>query len=236
MTIVLNLETGEILHVGDGKGSDAIKSFLVRLSIKADLKAVAMDMSIPFRSAFNEVFRRGDVDLVHDPFHVVSLVNKAVDDTRRSMFRKLEGDARASLKGTRFILLKGMERLSTSGMERLIKLMHVNKPLYQAYLLKEDFRSFWSLPRSEAKPFLLDWLKSASDSNLPHFKKLAKTLERNMVGLLNYSKHRISTGPLEGINNKIKVLKRQAYGFRDEEYFRLLLFHLHRVKPKLILG
>lgn len=74
MTIVLNLETGEILHVGDGKRSYAIKSFLVRLSIKADLKAVAMDMSIPFRSVFNEVFRRGDVDLVHDPFHVVSLV------------------------------------------------------------------------------------------------------------------------------------------------------------------
>jgi hypothetical protein len=82
---------------------------------------------------------------------------------------------------------------------------------------------------SEVKVILK--ITQASSFNLPHFSKLAETLQRHRAGLLSYFRHRISTGPLEGINNKIKVLKRQAYGFRDKRYFKLRLFFLHEQTP-----
>ncbi|MBA4391925.1 MAG: hypothetical protein C0407_00065 [Desulfobacca sp.] len=74
-------------------------------------------------------------------------------------------------------------------------------------------------------------MTQASSFNLPHFSKLAEALNRHRSGLLSYFRHRISTGPLEGLNNKIKVLKRQVYGFRDQLYFKLRLFFLHEQTP-----
>jgi transposase len=111
-------------------------------------------------------------------------------------------------------------------------LMEVNEPLYAAYLLKEDLRTFWSLPNEElAAAFLDSWIRQARSLGLQHFSKLADTLDRHRQGLLSYFRHRISTGPLEGLNNKIKVLKRQAYGFRDMLYFKLRLYFIHEATP-----
>ena len=136
------------------------------------------------------------------------------------------------MKGSRFLILKGMEKLNAGSLERLMELMEINEPLYQAYLLKEDFRMFWNLPdAATAASFLEAWIKQAEQLDLKHFTKLAKTLFDHAQGLLAYFKHRISTGPLEGLNNKIKVLKRQAYGFRDQEYFKLRLFFIHESIP-----
>lgn len=236
MTIVMDLENGEILHVGKGKDGLAIKSFLVKLRSEANLKAVAMDMSVPFRSVFQEVFAESPVDLVHDPFHVVAMVNRAIDEARRTMMRDMNRKEKIELKGSRFILLRGLEKLNEKGIERLIHLMEINKPLYQAYLLKEDFRTFWSLSPADGATFLDHWIHLAKQTGIKQFRALAKSFKKNRKGILNYLKYHISTGPLEGLNNKIKVLKRQAYGFRDELYFKLLLFHLHNRKPKTVLA
>ena len=131
-------------------------------------------------------------------------------------------------EGSRFVLLKGLENLSPTGMDHLIDLMALNHPLYEAYLLKEELRLFWNLDdRKSGEGFLSSWLQQARQTGIRQFLKLAKTLERHRNGLLAYFSHRISTGPLEGLNNKIKVLKRQAYGFRDKEYFKLRLFFIH---------
>jgi transposase len=121
-------------------------------------------------------------------------------------------------------------------MTRLMSLMAVNEPLYQAYLLKEDLRMFWSLPDAEAgEAFLDQWLEEARSLGNPHFTRLADTLDSHRAGLLAYFRHRISTGPLEGLNNKIKVLKRQAYGFRDMAFFKLRLYFLHET-PLMLPG
>ena len=113
-----------------------------------------------------------------------------------------------------------------------MELMEINEPLYQAYLLKEDFRMFWNLPDIElAKTFLLSWIEQARILGLKHFLKVADTIENHINGLLAYFHHRISTGPIEGLNNKIKVLKRQAYGLRDLEYFKLRLYFIHESVP-----
>lgn len=236
MTVVLDLESGEILYAQEGKDAAALAGFLRELKrAKAPLKAIAVDMSEAYASAVREVF--GDaLDLVHDPFHVTALASKAIDETRRDLFRQLHGDEKKAIKGSRFLLLRGLENLKESGMTRLMSLMAVNEPLYQAYLLKEDLRMFWSLPDAETgEAFLEQWLEEARSLGNPHFTRLADTLDSHRGGLLAYFRHRISTGPLEGLNNKIKVLKRQAYGFRDMAFFKLRLYFLHET-PLMLPG
>jgi len=235
MTVVLNLETGEILHAHKGKDSAALIPFLKKLKrIKTQLKAVAIDMSKAYSNAVLQVFG-DDVDIVHDPYHVVAMANKAIDETRRDMYRSLKGDSKTVIKGSRFLLLRGFEKLKEDSLERLIALMELNEPLYQAYLLKEDLRMFWNLPNRQAgETFLNAWVEEAKATELKHFVKLAATLEEHRPGLLAYFEHRISTGPLEGLNNKIKVLKRNAYGYRDMEYFKYRLFFLHESTLELI--
>ena len=230
MTTVLDLETGVILYAEKGKDSAALVPFLEELKrAKAPLKAIAMDMSAAYSSAVRQVF--GDtVDIVHDPFHITALANKAIDDTRGDLFRKLHGEERKAIKGTKFLLLRGLEKLKERGLTRLMALMEANEPLYRTYLLKEDLRMFWSLPDAAAgEDFLNQWIEEARSLGNPHFTKLANTLDSHRSGLVAYFRHRISTGPLEGINNKIKVLKRQAYGFRDMAFFKLRLYFLHEI-------
>lgn len=231
MTVVLDLETGQILHAHEGKDAQALIPFLEKLKRKKiQLRAVAMDMSPAYLQAVRQVFP--DVDIVHDPYHVVSIVNKAIDNTRRDIARELNSQDKQVIKGTRFLLLRGLESLNENSLLRLMDLMEVNEPLYAAYLLKEDLRTFWNQPNEQSGEKFLDaWISQARSFNLPHFSKLAETLDRHRSGLLSYFRHRISTGPLEGLNNKIKVLKRQAYGFRDQLYFILRLFFIHEQTP-----
>ena len=231
MTVILDLETGEILYVHENKDAAAMIPYLEKLKRrKAKLAAVAMDMSPAYIQAVRQVFP--ELDIVHDPYHVVAMVNKAIDETRRDMARELNHPERQFVKGSRFLLLKGLEKLGPHSLERLMNLMEVNQPLYQAYLLKEDLRMFWNLQNAQmGKQFLDTWIHQAKSLKLIHFTKLADTLSRHYKGLLSYFKHRISTGPLEGLNNKIKVLKRQAYGFRDNIYFKLRLYFIHEATP-----
>ncbi len=228
MTVVMDLETGEILHAHEGKDAAALIPFLKRLKkAKVPVEAIAMDMSDAYAKAVREVYGE-ELDVVHDTFHVVALASKAIDDTRKDMVRDLQGDERKAIKGTRFLLLKGLENLKESSMTRLMALMALNEPLYKAYLLKEDLRMFWSLPDAKAgETFLIEWTAEARALGNRHFIRLADTLDSHRPGLLAYFKHRISTGPMEGLNNKIKVLKRQAYGFRDMAFFKLRLYFLH---------
>lgn len=234
MTVVMDLETGEILYAHEGKGADALIPFLKQLKkAKVSPEAIAMDMSDAFAKAVREVYGQA-LPIVHDVFHVVALVSKAIDETRRDVTRGLQGEERKVIKGTRFLLLRGLENLKEKAMNRLMALMEVNEPLYQAYLLKEDLRMFWNLPDEKAgKEFLDQWTAEARATGLRHFMTLADTLDSHRPGLLAYFKHRISTGPMEGLNNKIKVLKRQAYGFRDMEFFKLRLYFLHETSVLL---
>jgi len=234
MSLVVDLESGEILYAHEGKDAAAVIPFMELLKqAGAPLRAVAIDMSEAFANAVRSVY--GDtVDIVHDPFHVVALASEAIDETRRDLVRTLDGPERKVIKGTRFLLLKGLESLKPGSLERLMLLMEANEPLYQAYLLKEDLRQFWSLPDAEAgSAFLDNWTAEARATGIVHFARLAKTLDAHRPGLLAYFRHRISTGPLEGLNNKVKVLKRQAYGFRDMEYFKLRLYFLHETPLSL---
>lgn len=231
MTVVMDLQTGRIVHAQQGRDAQALIPFLRILKRRGiKLLAVAMDMSPAYLRAVREVFP--GVDIVHDPYHVVAMANRAIDETRRDMYRVLKGQDRQVIKGSRFLLLTGLENIRQPGLARLVKMMEINQPLFKAYLLKEDLRGFWKHGnRQIAEQFLDSWIDQARSLANKHFAKLADTMDNHRQGLLAYFNHPITTGPLEGLNNKIKVLKRQAYGFRDNEYFKLRLYFLHESTP-----
>jgi transposase len=236
LTVVLNLLSGVVVFVGEGKGSEALKPFWQRLKrSRAKVKAVAIDMSKAYIKAVRDNLPRAV--LVFDHFHVVKLVNEKLTALRRQLYHQLSGEDRRVLKGTRWLLLKNPENLDPERNEqqRLEEALELNKPLATAYYLKEDLRQIWSQgDKRTARRVLRDWLKRARASGIQILKSLANTIEEHQQGILAYYDYPISTGPLEGTNNKIKTMKRQAYGFRDVEFLKLKILGIHETKRALV--
>ncbi len=237
MTVVVDLDSGHVLHVGDGKGASAVEGFLRRLKrARAPVVAAAMDMSGGYAAAVRRGWG-GRGLIVHDRYHVVALANKAVDETRRDLVRKLTGVERRGLKGTRYRWLYAAEELNDHAIDGLLLMAGEYEPLVLAWLMKELLRDFWSLPSAgAANRFLDSWIRAARELDNRHFDTLATTLETRRAGLVAWFQHPITTGPVEGLNNKIKVLKRVAYGYRDDEYFKLRLLTLHEARVALTAG
>jgi len=237
LTIVLDLDTGAVVFVGDGKGQTALKPFWKRLhGSRAKVQAVATDMS----SAYYAAVQRNvpSATLVFDRFHIVKLMNEKLTTLRRDLFREASDQLeRSVLKGTRWLLLKHPDNLDDERNERqrLEDALQINASLATGYYLKEDLRQIWEQKNGRAAGrFLKDWCARAQASGIRVLQTMANTLLRFRNGILNWYRYPISTGPLEGTNNKIKTLKRQAYGYRDLEYFKLRLMALHLAKFELI--
>jgi transposase len=237
LTVVLNLNTGAVIFVGEGKGADALKPFFTRLKRSGvSVKAVAMDMSPAYIGAVLE--NLPDSAIVFDHFHVIKMYNDKLSDLRRGLYNEATGVLEKQvLKGTRWLLLKNPENLSDEKGERrrLQEALELNQQLATAYYLKEDLRQFWNQPsKAEAVKFLSHWIAKAESTRIPMLKRFATTLRAHKFGLLNFFDYPISTGPLEGTNNKIKTLQKQAYGFRDLLFFKLKIYALHETKYALI--
>lgn len=237
LTVVLDLVSGAVVFVGDGKGSDALIPFWKRLKrSKAKIKAVAIDMSPAYIAAVLE--NLPNAAIVFDRFHMMKLYNDRLSDLRRQLQREAEGPLQLKvLKGTRWLLLKNPENLNDLKDEknRLQEALKFNEPLALAYYLKEDLRQFWNQKtKVDAEKHLTAWIAKARASKIGMLMKMANTVAGHKFGLLSYYDHPISTGPLEGTNNKIKTLQKQSYGFRDMEFFKLRIFSLHETKYALV--
>ena len=237
LTIVMDLESGAVVFVGQGKGADALKPFWRSLkAARAQVEAVAIDMSAAYYTAVCE--NLPDATVVFDWFHVVKLLNDKLSELRRQLFREATDQLHKDvLKGTRWLLLKRPENLDETHNElnRLQDALDLNQSLATAYYLKEDLRLLWEEPtKRAAERFLDDWIRQADASGIRVLQTFAKTLARYRTGILAWYDHPISTGPLEGTNNKIKTLKRQAYGFRDHQYFALKIKALHHTRFELV--
>ena len=237
LTVVLDLLSGAVVFVGEGKGSDTLKPFWKRLKISgARIEAIAIDMSPAYISAVTE--NLPEAVLVFDRFHIVKLFNDRLSDLRRKLYQRATGAMEKKvLKGTRWLLLKNPENLSEKNDERtrLQQALKLNQPLATAYYMKEDLRRFWTQNDKEAaEAFLNDWIKRAEVSKVTMLIRFAKTLKKHKRGILAYYDYPISTGPLEGTNNKIKTMKRQAYGFRDKEFFKLKIMAIHNSRYALV--
>lgn len=237
LTVVLDLLSGAVVFVGDGKGVESLEIFWKKLRrARAKIQAVATDMSAAYIKAVRENIPRA----VHvfDHFHVIKLFNDKLSAFRRQLFHQASSDSeRRILKGTRWLLLKNPENLdeTRNELDRLMEALRLNEPLAIAYYLKEDLRQIWMQPNKRtARRVLRDWLARARASKIRMLVQFAATLEEHQEGVLNYYDFPISTGPLEGTNTKIQLLKRQAYGFRDYEFFKLKILGIHETRHALV--
>jgi transposase len=237
LTIVLDLKSGAVVFVGDGKGAEALEPFWSRLKRQqVRIQAVATDLSPAYISAV--LTHLPDAVRVFDHFHLIKLYNDGLSDLRRQLYRDATGvrDQKV-LKGTRWLLLKNPENLDPSRQEaeRLAAALKLNQPLALAYYMKEDLRQIWQqTDKANAAAILQDWVDRALASGIRMLKKFAKTLALYRRGILAWYDYPISTGPLEGTNNKIKTMKRQAYGFRDLEFFKLKILALQETRYALV--
>jgi transposase len=233
LTVVLDLDGGAVVFVGDGKGTDALKPFWKRLRPSgAKVDAVAMDMSAAYRGAVSANLPKAKI--VFDRFHVMKLYDEKLSDLRRALHREAtDVMEKKVLKGTRWLLLKASEDLDAGKDEkkRLKEALALNESLAAAYYLKEDLRQFWEQPgKAFGTSFLDGWIRRAEASGIRMLQQMAKTLAAHRSGLLAYYDAMITSGPMEGTNNKIKTMKRQAYGFRDKEFFKLKILAIHETK------
>jgi transposase len=237
LTVVMDLQSGAVVFVGDGKGADSLKPFWKRLRPSgAKIEAVAMDMSVAYRGAVSTHLPKAKI--VFDHFHVVKLFNEKLSELRRELYREATDMMQKKvLKGTRWLLLKNPENLDKGKNEkqRLQEALKLNEPLATAYYLKDDLRRFWDQPGKRFATIFLDgWIRRAEASGIRVLQQMGKTLAAHRSGLLAYYDVMISSGPLEGTNNKIKTMKRQAYGFRDMEFFKLKILAIHETKYALV--
>jgi transposase len=199
------------------------------------VEAVATDMGPAYIDAVRR--RLPNATLVFDRFHVMKLFNDKLAALRRQLYRQATAEHRQVLTGVRWLLVKRLENLDPrrSERERLEEALKLNEPLATAYYLKEELGELWEQDdEEEAIAFLLDWLAQAEASGIKVVVDLAKTLRKHALGLVAYYAYPISTGPLEGTNNKIKTMQRQAYGYRDEAFFHLKILACHEAKYALV--
>jgi len=229
-TVVYDLEAGRVIYVGAGRAEESLDKFWKRLRHSgAKIRAVAMDMWLPY---FNAVINNiPETKIVFDRFHIFKLMNQTMDEIRRALYHEETFlNNRSVIKGIRWLLLKSNKNLNDEKEERnqLEQALQINKPLAEAYYLKEELGQLWlQNTREEAERFLTSWATRAWATTIQPLRQFVKTLLGHRTGILNWFEFRISTGPLEGFNNKIKVLKRKAYGYRDMEYFALKIYALH---------
>ncbi len=186
------------------------------------IRLAVMDMWKPFRNVAQE--RAPQAAILFDKFHVMRHLGKALDQVRKSEYARLSGKERRYIKGQKYTLLSRKENLSLEGRTALKALLAANRRLNTAYLLKESFGQLWDYEREGwARRFFDNWRASLKWQRLKPYEKFAEMIERHWDGIAAYCKpeNKVSLGFVEGLNNKIRVIQRRAYGLRDEEYLRL---------------
>ena len=188
----------------------------------AHIRLAVMDMWKPFRNATRAYAPQAAI--LFDKFHIMAHLGKALDTVRKSEYARLSGDKRRFIKGQKYTLLSHRENLNMDGKRALKTLLAANKRLNTAYLLKESFGQLWDYEREGwARRFFENWRASLKWQRLEPYEKFAKMIDRHWDGIAAYCKpeNKVSLGFVEGLNNKIRVIQRRAYGLRDEEYLRL---------------
>ena len=181
-----------------------------------------MDMWKPFRNATQAAAPQAAI--LFDKFHVMRHLGEALDKVRKQEYARLQGKDRRFIKGQKYTLLSRNENLTLEGRQSLKKLLAANKRLNTAYLLKETFGQLWSYEREGwARRFFDNWRNSLKWQRLKPYEKFADMIDRHWDGIAAYCKpeNKVALGFVEGLNNKIRVIQRRAYGLRDEEYLRL---------------
>lgn len=210
---------------GHDRSEASLRQFYTRLGAKRAkrLKLVVMDMWEPFATVTRE--QAPQAGILYDKFHVLQHLGEAMDEVRRREYAKVVDDRkRRFIKGQRYNLLSHWTNLALKGRRALRLLFQVNRRLNTAYMLKESFEQLWNYRHEGwARVFLFNWRDALKWQRLKPFEEFARMIERHWDGIAAYCRleTKISLGFVEGLNNKIRVIQRRAYGLRDEDYLRL---------------
>jgi transposase len=188
----------------------------------ARIRLAVMDMWKPFRASTTR--HAPQASILFDKFHVLRHLGEALDKVRKSEYARLTGRDRRFIKGQKYTLLAHRENLTLDGRRALKTLLAANKRLNTAYVLKESFGQLWDYQREGwARRFFENWRAALKWQRLPSYVKFAAMIERHWDGIAAYCRpgNKVALGFVEGLNNKIRVIQRRAYGLRDEEYLRL---------------
>ncbi len=188
------------------------------------IRLAVMDMWKPFRNSTLKPDNAPQASILFDKFHVLRHLSEALDKVRKSEYARLTGEDRRFIKGQKYALLAHPENLTQNGRRTLKLLLSANRRLNTAYVLKEQFGQMWSYQREGwARRFFENWRDSLRWQRLKPYQKFAEMIERHWDGIAAYCKpeNKVALGFVEGLNNKIRVIQRRAYGLRDEEYLRL---------------
>ena len=188
------------------------------------IRLAVMDMWKAFRASTLKAGHAPQAGILYDKFHVLRHLNEALDKVRKSEYARLSGEDRRFIKGQKYTLLSRWANLSQQGRQSLKMLLAANKRLNKAYLLKEMFGQLWDYQREGwARRFFDQWKAALKWQRLKPYEKFARMIEDHWDGIARYghTENKVALGFVEGLNNKIRVLQRRAYGLRDEEYLRL---------------
>ncbi|NHO68578.1 ISL3 family transposase [Aestuariicella hydrocarbonica] len=224
-TVVIDADTQQVLWVGEGRSRAAVRPFFEWLGPEAcsRIDAVAMDMNTAMDLEVQHHCPQARV--VYDLFHVVAKFGREViDRVRVDQANQLRHDkpARKVVKRSRWLLLRNKANLKDNQALELEELLQANQPLMTVYLLKDQLKELWYAPsEEEARQRWKDWFSLALSSGLAPLQQFARRLKGYLEGIVASARYRLNTSVLEGMNNKIKVIKRMAYGYRDNDYFFL---------------
>jgi len=233
MTIVAEVAPGvaaRVEYVGEGRKRESLDAFWTSLSAtqREGVEAVAMDLWEPFMQSTMAHVPEAAGKVVHDPFHLVQYMNGAVNEVRKAEHRRLLAQGDPILSGTRQLWLYGMENVPAAAAARFDQVKEINLQTSRAWAIKEVFRSFWLCADAvEARRQFDLWYGWAMRSQLKPVKKVARMFKRHLANILTFFTHRLTNGPIEGLNNKIQGLIQKAFGYRNHARFKTdVLFHL----------
>ena len=228
VTIVVDHDTGRAVWAAKGRGSETLDAFFDEIGEEraAKLEVVTIDMAAGYIKSIKN--KAPNAETVFDRFHVQKLASDAVDEVRREQVRRCretDPDAAAAIKKSRYALLRNPWDLSRKEWGKLSAIQEHNAPLYRAYLLKESLADvFREAAAEQAESELARWLAWASRSKLAPFVKAARTVRKYKTGILAYFRTRLTNGLSEGINNKLRVIARRAFGFHGADALIAMLF------------
>lgn len=223
ITVVSDLELGEPIWAGPERRRETLDRFFAEKlppRLRRAVKAVCVDMCAPFLASIREHLPKAAV--VFDKFHVMMHVGKAVDETRRAEFFRQKGPLREIMRGKRWLLLTRWKNLNPQRRTELKDALALNRRLFKAYYLKEQIDRLWTYTyKGAARRYFNQWLLSLRWQRLPAFKKLARTLQAHLDGILAYCQHKVPFGVVEAINGNLRAIIRRGRGYRDHEYLVL---------------
>jgi len=218
LTSIVDHKQGGIVWCAPGRNAETLQAFFDRLGERAKtIRAVSIDMSGGYEKAIRDSVPQAEV--CFDPFHVVRLAQRAVDQVRRDQWNAHERSHTPKgkwIKGTRWSLLKSPDKQSIEQLTLLAEVQQANKPMFRAFLLKEELRLLYQLESPALAPTHLDaWLAWASRSKLDPFVKLARTIRHHRDGILAAIRLGLNNGRLEGLNSRIRLISHRSFGFHS---------------------